>query len=354
VLTRRGVPFGHFPCGYGVLDAADAGWTNDLSMLGSGLVWAYELTGDESVLDDAASFAEFFVQPWEADALDERGYWACGTWSEALGSWVIGPAHFTGFESTDAYADQTSWVFSTATCIDFLTRLYRHRPDPRFLECSARAAAWTFRQCQFPDGGVGLCGRDDKWLGATGHAVTQVALLAPIVGSQRRVFARLREGADGAMVYLERHLPTARPEELGVEWVERRTTTDPLANVGMLWAAAVLGWQNGRNLEHGVEPGAHPMEERDWMLFVLLNRDILAEQLRACLPGVEFSSLDPGVYPMVYLKHFHGRVELSYLAVRLELDHDSNIGRAEIAEGYAGGAGSARGNGQAGAAGGSP
>jgi hypothetical protein len=333
VRTRRGTEFCHFPCGYGVLQAKDAGWTNDLSMLGSGLVCAYELLGEEQILEEAASFAEYFVQPWEPEALGEDGYWACGTWSESLGSWVIGPAHFTGFESTEVFADQASWVFSTATCIDFLTRLYQHRRDPRFLECSARAAGWTFRECQFPDGGVGICGRDDKWLGATGLAITQAALLAPFLAAQPRIFARLREGAANAMVYLERHLPITRVEEHGVEWVERRTTTDPLVNVAMLWAAAVLGWQNGRRLEQGVRPGEHPMEERDWMLFVLLNKEILTEQLRARLPDTEFSSIDPGVYPLVYLKRFHGHVELSFLSVQLELDHDSNVGKAQIVGG---------------------
>ena len=96
---------------------------------------------------------------------------------------MIGPSHYTGFESTDVFADEASWVFSTATCIDFLLRLYRHKRDPRFLDRSLRAAQWTFQTCQFEDGAVGMCGRDDKWIGFTGHAVTQVAMLRPYARS---------------------------------------------------------------------------------------------------------------------------------------------------------------------------
>jgi hypothetical protein len=39
-------------------------------MLGSGLVWAYEVTGDKSLLEDATSFAEYFVQPWQTNDVD--------------------------------------------------------------------------------------------------------------------------------------------------------------------------------------------------------------------------------------------------------------------------------------------
>lgn len=102
VVTVDGVAYTHFPCGYGVLAARDAGWTNDLSILGSGLVWAAEFLCDPSALRDAASFAEYFLQPWRPDALGPEGTWRCGTWREDLSSWVVGPSRYSGFESTDA------------------------------------------------------------------------------------------------------------------------------------------------------------------------------------------------------------------------------------------------------------
>lgn len=246
-ISIDGVTYDHFPCGYGLLDAKDAGWTNDLSMLGSGLVWAYELTGDKSILKDGISFAEYFVQPWRANALKEDGYWHCGSWREDIGSWVIGPAHYSGFESTDVYADEASWVFSTVTCIDYLTRLYRHKSDPRFLDRCIRSARWTFEKCQFEDGAVGMCGRDDKWLGFTGDAVRQIAMLKPLI-SDREVLQPLLNRAKLAYDYLCTHLPDANIEQHGVEWVNYKTSTDPLVNVAMLWTSAVLGVLDGQEL----------------------------------------------------------------------------------------------------------
>jgi hypothetical protein len=248
ITTLDGITFGHFPCGYGVAGAKDAGWTNDLSMVGSGLVWAYELTGNAGILSDALSFAEYFVQPWRAQALGTDGYWRCGTWQEKLGSWVIGPSHYSGFESTDVFADEASWVFSTVTCIDFLLRLYRHKADPRFLDRSVRAAQWTFRTCQFDDGAVGMCGRDDKWLGFTGDAVTQVAQLRPHAAHIAEAWPELRRQAERAHRYLEARLATAKLEQHGVEWVQRKSSTDPLVNVAMLWASALRGWLDGCDL----------------------------------------------------------------------------------------------------------
>lgn len=246
IKTPGGVIFSHFPCGYGLEGVADAGWTNDLSMVGSGLVLAYEVTGDESMLQDAVSFAEYFVQSWRPDALGADGYWHCGTWHEGLGSWVIGPSHYTGFESTDAHADESSWVFSTMTCTDYLTRLYGHVPDARYLDCCVRAAQWTFEACQFEDGAVGMCGRDDRWLGHTGNTLSQVAMLQDLMPAAQ--LAGLREPARLASRYLNQKLPVAQLDDHGVEWVTHHSSIDPLVNVGMLWASAVLGWLNGRRL----------------------------------------------------------------------------------------------------------
>ncbi len=240
--------YDHFPCGYGTDNVKDAGWTNDLSMFGSGLVWSYEITGDESILRDAVSFAEYFVQPWRPNALRPDGYWGCGSWRDDLGSWVIGPLHYRGFESTNLYGDETSWVFSTVMCIDYITRLYRFKTDPRFLDRCIRATQWTFEKCQFEDGGVGMCGRDDKWLGTTGDAVRQVVMLKPFVGNQP-VFQSLLNAAKRSYNYLCDRLPKADIDEHGVEWVTHTTLADPLVNVAALWASALLGVMDGEELK---------------------------------------------------------------------------------------------------------
>lgn len=241
VTLPSGLAFRHFPCGYGVLSSRDAGWTNDLSIFGAGLVWAYDLTADPAVLDDARSFAEFFLQPWRPGALGPDGYWGCGTWHEGIGSWVVGPSPYRGFESTDARADECSWVFSTFTCIDYLCRLHRHAPDPRIVDRCLAAARWTFESCQFDDGAVGITGRDDQWLGMTGNAIHQVALVSALPGVDSATLAWLRERARRARSWMDAALADGRLGEHGVGWVHRTTTTDPLVNVGMQWLLAALG-----------------------------------------------------------------------------------------------------------------
>lgn len=242
-----GTVYGHFPCGYGVLGAKDAGWTNDLSMAGAGLVWAYEMTGDEAILADAVAFANYFIKPWRAMALGKNGYWECGAWREKQGCWVIGPAHYAGFESTDLFGDESSWMFSNLTCVDFLMRLHRHRPDSLYVDRCVKAAQWSFRECQFEDGALGMCGRDDKWLGFTAAAVQMVTMVEPYLrpGAER---AALIGGAQRAKAYLDRGLRNADINKHGVEWVARTTSIDPLVNVGMTWAFSLLGWRSGQCL----------------------------------------------------------------------------------------------------------
>lgn len=160
---------------------------------------------------------------------------------------MIGPSHYSGFESTDLFADESSWVFSNLTCADFLMRLHRHQPDPRYLDRCVKAAQWTFRECQFPDGAVGMCGRDDKWLGFTGAAVRIVAMVGPHLkaGDDRTA---LIHDAHRAKAYLDSGLDMTDVKTHGVHWVTRKSSTDPLVNVGMVWTYALLGWIDGQTL----------------------------------------------------------------------------------------------------------
>jgi len=142
IATAESVSFGHFPCGYGKGCVKDAGWTNDLSMFGTGLVWTYVLTGDSSVLDDAVGFAEYFVQPWRPEALGDDGY---GTAAPGVTTWVPGssvPCITPDLKARTSIGDEASWVFSTVTCTEYLTRLYRIKPDRGSRQC-VRAANWT-------------------------------------------------------------------------------------------------------------------------------------------------------------------------------------------------------------------
>ncbi len=238
--------YSHFPCGYGCMDAKDAGWTNDLSILGSGLVFGYEVTKDQGVLDDAISFAEYFVQPWEEGKLKEDGYWHSGTWRNDIGSWVIGPLHYSGVEGTDNYTDEISWMFSTYSCIEYLTHLYSYNPDERYINCCASAAKWSFENCQFEDGGVGLCERDDKWLGCTGYAVSQVYLIKDII-TDNNTLQYLLEKALKSYNYLLENISNI-DDNNGVEWINRKTLPDPAVNVGWMRLAALQGLLEGEQL----------------------------------------------------------------------------------------------------------
>ena len=60
------------------------------------------------------------------------------------------------------------------------------------------------------------------------------------------MLAALHLKAKKAWDYLEPRLTTAKIEDHGVEWVNRKSSTDPLVNVAMLWASVLLGWLNGR------------------------------------------------------------------------------------------------------------
>src|SRR4030095_4483119 len=109
------------------------------------------------------------------------------------------------------YGDEASWVFSTLTCTDFLTRLHRHHPDPRYLDRCTRAAQWFFRECQFADdGAVGMCGRDDKWIGFSADAVTQVYWLRPLLAKEDPALPDLMRSGRRAFDYVERRMETAK------------------------------------------------------------------------------------------------------------------------------------------------
>lgn len=239
--------YGHFPCGYGLMDAKDAGWTNDLSIMGSGLVFGYEVTGDKKVLDEAISYAEFFVRPWEQGQLGDDGYWHSGTWRDDIGSWVIGPLHYSGVEGTNGYTDEISWVFSSFSCIDYLAHLYSYNPDQRYKDCCVNAAKWTFKNCQFDDGAIGLCEKDDKWLGCTGYAISQIYLIKHLADDDE-VLQYLLACSKSAYKYLRSQLSNVDYDCNGVEWVSHKTLADPMVNVGWLWLDTLQGLIDGEKL----------------------------------------------------------------------------------------------------------
>lgn len=74
------------------------------------------------------------------------------------------------------------------------------------------------------------------------------------------------------------------------------------------------------------------MQDQEWIKFVVENRDRLLPQLRERVPDLEFSSIMPGVFPVVYLQRPHGAVELGFLALQLEVDKEGNIAEVKVVD----------------------
>ena len=73
------------------------------------------------------------------------------------------------------------------------------------------------------------------------------------------------------------------------------------------------------------------MDHEEWIRFVWLNRPSLIDQLRPLLPGdIEFTNIDPGLHPIIYLKRPHGSFELGFLALKVELDEQDDIRPIDI------------------------
>ena len=64
--------------------------------------------------------------------------------------------------------------------------------------------------CQFDDGGVGMCGRDDKWLGFTADGVSQVAMLKERLPADHPTLVELLQSAKRASSYIDNQISTAK------------------------------------------------------------------------------------------------------------------------------------------------
>ena len=74
------------------------------------------------------------------------------------------------------------------------------------------------------------------------------------------------------------------------------------------------------------------MQDKDWIHFIADNRERLMPQLRERVPDLEFTSIMPGAFPIVYLQRPHGTIELGFLALQLDLDDDGNIREVRVVE----------------------
>ena len=72
------------------------------------------------------------------------------------------------------------------------------------------------------------------------------------------------------------------------------------------------------------------MTPAEWFDLMEENAEHVAEQIKTCLPEVDFTSIKVGLPPIVYLQQQQGRVEVTVNAVKLDLDDRGNLNKVKI------------------------
>lgn len=176
-IQRRRTDRGQaYDLGYAPTDPNIPDWafTDDLRLIGSGLIGYYEETGRQSALEAALRLGDYYLrahQPGTAEGafLPDLGTWCIGPWPP-----VVSVEHLTEFR-----LDQNGWGWSARGAVEFLARVHAALPPnhPRaalMQDRCIRSVRWQFG-CRFPEGAVGLCGQDDHWLGMTAGALLALA-----------------------------------------------------------------------------------------------------------------------------------------------------------------------------------
>lgn len=159
-LFRIGYTNGKFP---------DNGFSDDLRVLGTGLVRYYQICKKKCILDDAIELAEYFLAASKSNS-------DVGIFNEKLGTWAVSPWPITRFEHHDGVGgDQVGWGFSARGVTEFLLQLYPMLNTKMQRECVERCLSsfrWQIQTCQFENGPFGIFHRDDQWMGITAAAIT--------------------------------------------------------------------------------------------------------------------------------------------------------------------------------------
>ena len=72
------------------------------------------------------------------------------------------------------------------------------------------------------------------------------------------------------------------------------------------------------------------MTPAEWFDLMEENATHVTEQIKACLPEVDFTSIKVGLPPIVYLQQWRGMTEVTVNAVKLDLDDRGNLNKVEI------------------------
>ena len=242
----------YFDCGYGwrndegVRQQEDVAYSCDLSDVGRGLVAYYQLFGEEDTLKHAIGLALYYLNEYKPGTYE-------GVWSSDIGTWLVGPQPSAGFENLTVRATEAGWGWSTYYGSLFLARLYDLVEDEDLKDgirdrC-VTSLRWTFDDCQFEDGALGMAGRDDKWLGMTAVAVLQYLELYRRMmideGTRRQYYPKALK----ALSWLrDMSVPERFPPD---GYIPVTGTTTPYPGCNTVWLMALIadGLMSGPALE---------------------------------------------------------------------------------------------------------
>jgi len=238
--TDRGHAYniGYPPLGADSLGIADAAYTDDLRLAGTGLVGYYELTKRQDALDAALRLSDFYLRAHKPGTAD-------GSFVESLGTWCIGPWPITiSVEHFDSVRlDQVGWGFSARGAVEYLARLHACLPPdhPRAQLMRARcvrSVQWQF-SCQFDDGAIGMHTQDDHWLGMNAAALLAYDDLRTIGWVDDTLAGSLEPNVSRARRWLLDNATEEMIEQGGYRRSTGRTNTFPPENLAWLLAWTV-------------------------------------------------------------------------------------------------------------------
>lgn len=225
----------YFRCGYlpgveGIEGATDVGFSDDLCHVGRGLTRAYELLGEDEILQDLKQLTSYFLTDLKDGTQD-------GIWSPALGTWAIGPWPDNNFEHmSETYANRAGWVYSAYGDVEFLMdACVYYNDDSLSREIAWRSLSsirWIFEHCFFPDGAVGMTGQDDKWLGLTAAAILGVVNLYRHNALSKEERAWFRPYLQKSWTFLLANTGEAMPE---AGYIEVTGSTNPIPGDNVAW-----------------------------------------------------------------------------------------------------------------------
>jgi len=220
----------------------DPGFSNDLTLMGLGLMGYYDLSRNTEALEHARNLSRYFTTEYQPGT-------AKGVWASSLGTWIVGPLRAIGWELLpNCYSDEVGWT-PNHSGVMYLTQLYRVTKQPEVRKVCLSHLAWSLDKCQFDDGAIGAHARDDKWLGATGAAVTEYVMFMKEGMLDREYTNRYLPKVLKALEYLQvNSAPDKMPKD-GYVRVTGESVPEPDCVVTMYLAWAAEGLLDGIELK---------------------------------------------------------------------------------------------------------